>query len=86
MLLEYKLEGIDAEAVACHIKERYPDLPVILVSAYTDTPQRILWLVDEYVMKSELQEHLIPIIERAIHHDRAGARSSKLRQRNGSVA
>jgi response regulator RpfG family c-di-GMP phosphodiesterase len=24
-LLEYKLEGMDAEAVACHIKQRFPD-------------------------------------------------------------
>jgi hypothetical protein len=28
-------------------------------------PERILWLVDEYVMKSELPERLVPIIERA---------------------
>jgi hypothetical protein len=28
-------------------------------------PERILWLVDEYVMKSELPERLLPIIERA---------------------
>jgi hypothetical protein len=24
VLLEYKLEGIDAEAIACHIKQRFP--------------------------------------------------------------
>jgi CheY-like chemotaxis protein len=29
VLLEYKLEGIDAEAVACHIKQRFPNLPII---------------------------------------------------------
>jgi hypothetical protein len=28
-------------------------------------PERILWLVDDYVMKSEMPERLIPIIERA---------------------
>jgi len=27
VLLEYKLEGMDAEAVACHIKQRFPKLP-----------------------------------------------------------
>lgn len=67
VLLEYKLEGIDAEAVACHIKQRFPILPIILLSAYSEMPERILWLVDEYVMKSELQERLVPIIERAMH-------------------
>jgi CheY-like chemotaxis protein len=65
VLLEYKLEGMDAEAVACHIKQRFPNVPIILLSAYFELPERILWLVDEYVMKSELPERLMPIIERA---------------------
>jgi len=30
-------------------------------------PERILWLVDEYVMKSELPERLVRIIEQATH-------------------
>ena len=51
VLLEYKLEGMDVEAVACHIKQRFPNLPIILLSAYCEMPERILWLVDEYVMK-----------------------------------
>jgi CheY-like chemotaxis protein len=65
VLLEYKQEGMDAEAVAWHIKQRFPNLPIILLSAYSEMPERILWLVDEYVMKSELPERLVPIIERA---------------------
>ena len=49
----------------CHIKQRFPSLPIILLSAYCEMPERILWLVDDYVMKSEMPERLIPIIERA---------------------
>jgi CheY-like chemotaxis protein len=64
VLLEYKQEGMDAEAVACHIKQRFPSLPIVLLSAYSEMPERILWLVDEYLMKSELPEGLVPIIER----------------------
>jgi two-component system response regulator GlrR len=86
VLLEYKLEGMDAEAVAYHIKQRFPDLPIILLSAYADMPQRILWLVDEYVMKGELKERLVPIIERAIHPDRVAAHSSIQRHRRGTAA
>jgi len=67
VLLEYKLEGIDAEAVACHLKQRFPDLPIILLSAYSEIPERILWLVDEYVMKSELPGELARIIQRTTH-------------------
>jgi DNA-binding NtrC family response regulator len=64
VVLDYKLEGLDAEAVAFHIKQRFPKKPVLLLSAYSDMPQRILWLVDEYVMKSEPLERLVEIVER----------------------
>jgi CheY-like chemotaxis protein len=64
VLLEYKQEGMDAEAIAFQIKQRFPKLPVILLSAYTDMPERILWLVDEYVMRSELPEGLRRAVER----------------------
>lgn len=65
-LLEYKSEGMDAEAVASRVKLHFPGMPIILVSAYSGTPERILWLVDEYVTRSELSERLIPAIERVI--------------------
>jgi response regulator RpfG family c-di-GMP phosphodiesterase len=65
VLLEYKTEGMDAEAIAYHVKLHFPSVPIILLSAYACTPERILWLVDDYVMRSELSERLIPAIERA---------------------
>jgi hypothetical protein len=34
VLLEYKTEGMDAEAVACHVKRRFPGTPIILLSPY----------------------------------------------------
>jgi len=83
VLLEYKYEGMDVEAVACHIKQRFPNLPIILLSAYYEMPQRILWLVDEYVMKSELPERLMPILERA---QRLRPRSDERSQRSAAVA
>jgi CheY-like chemotaxis protein len=64
VLLEYKQEGMDMEAIAYHINRRFPNLPIILLSAYFEMPERILWLVDEYVMKSELPEGLMRVIER----------------------
>lgn len=79
VLLEYKLEGMDAEAVAYHIKQRFPHLPIVLLSAYSEMPERILWLVDEYVMKSELPERLRPIIERVIAQPTAKKRGASCR-------
>jgi DNA-binding NtrC family response regulator len=64
VLLEYKSEGMDMEAVAFHIKQRFPRQPVILLTAYAEVPERILWLVDEYVMKSEMPAGLVKTIER----------------------
>jgi hypothetical protein len=58
-------------------------LPIILLSAYCETPERILWLVDEYVMKSELPERLVPIIERAY---RLAPSSDGQCQRSGAAA
>ncbi|MGB7608514.1 MAG: response regulator [Candidatus Sulfotelmatobacter sp.] len=82
VLLEYKTEGLDAEAVACHIKQRFPTLPIILLSAYAEVPERVLWLVDDFVMKSELPERLVPIIERATRTHG----SDKECQRGGAAA
>jgi hypothetical protein len=33
VLREYKQEGVQAEALACHIKKRFPNLPIILLAA-----------------------------------------------------
>src|SRR5208283_3872664 len=64
VLVEYKLEGMDAEAVAHHIKQRFPNQPIILLSGYSEMRESILWLVDEYVMRSESIEGLARVIER----------------------
>lgn len=64
VLLEYKCEGIDAEAIACQIKLRFPSQPMILLSAYSEVPERVLWLVDEYVMRSDSPERVVQLVER----------------------
>jgi CheY-like chemotaxis protein len=66
VLVEYQTEGMDAEAVAFHIKQRFPNRPIILLSAYSDMPEHILWLVDEYVMRSEPLERLAQVVERVM--------------------
>src|ERR1035438_8560728 len=83
VLLEYKQEGMDAEAIASHIKQRFPNVPIILLSAYSEMPERILWLVDDYVMKSELPERLVPTIERA--HKVAPCGSGRLQRKDAAA-
>lgn len=64
VLLEHKCEGMDAEAAACQIKRRFPVQFVILLSAYSDVPERLLWLVDEYVMRSDPPERVVQLVRR----------------------
>jgi CheY-like chemotaxis protein len=86
VLLEYKHEGMDAEAVSCHIKQQFPALPIILLSAHSELPERILWLVDEYVMKSEVAEGLVPIIERATRRASSHPKLSERFPHGGTAA
>jgi hypothetical protein len=65
------------QAVAYHIKQRYPNEPIILLSAYSEMPEAVLWLVDEYVMRSEPAERLAHVIERV-------ARSSSKKEPNSA--
>ncbi len=75
VLLEYRVEGMGAEAVACHIKQRFPNLPIILVLAYSEVPEGTLWLVDEYVMKSELPDGIVHVLQRTLHSAKTQATS-----------
>jgi CheY-like chemotaxis protein len=86
VLLEYRTEGMDAEAVAYQIKQRFPKLPIILLSAYAEVPERILWLVDEYVPKSELPEGLVRTIERETLRRKLPPLSVEGIKRRGAVA
>jgi hypothetical protein len=65
VVLEYKQQGIDAEAIACQIDRRFHNIPIVLISQYFEMPERILWLVDAYVM-NELPERLVRFIERVM--------------------
>ena len=67
VLMDYRSEGMDTEAVAMQIKRRFPQQQIILLSAYSDLPERILWLVDEYVMRSEPPERVRQVVEQVIH-------------------
>ena len=72
VLLEYKLEGMDAQAVAYQIKQRFPQVPIVLLSAYSEMPASLMWLVDEYVMKSEPVERLPEVIGKVVSARRSG--------------
>ena len=75
VLLDYKPEGMDAQAIAHQLKQRFPALPIILLSAYSEMPAALLWLVDEYVMKSEPVERLSGVIGKVVSVTKVRPRS-----------
>jgi len=84
VLLEFKTEGIDAEAAACHIRQHFPGVPIILLSACACTPVRVLTLVDEHVMRNELSERLVPAIARAIVRSKSDEKSRSAQHTNAA--
>lgn len=82
VLMDYKSDGMDTETVAFHIKQRFSTQPIVLLSAYSELPERILWLVDEYVMRSEPLEGLVRVIERVTQAATTGE-AHKLASRSG---
>ena len=85
VLLEFKMEGLDPEAIASHIKTQFPTMPIVLLSAFAEMPERILWLVDEYVLKSEITE-LPRIIEQVTHRGNKDERFSRRATQDNAVA
>ena len=67
VLLECKEEYSEAEEVAVQIKREFPAQPIILVSTHGEVPERLLWLVDDYMMGSDLPEGLPQVIQRTMH-------------------
>ena len=63
VLVESKLEEMDAEVIAFEVKQRLPNQPVILLSACSETPEHVLWLVDEFVWSGEPPQRLAEILE-----------------------
>ena len=50
-------------------------MPIVLLSAYSEMPASLLWLVDEYVMKSEPIERLPEVIGKVVSARKASPKS-----------
>lgn len=63
MILDIRMPGIDGIKVLQRSKQKYPDLPVILCSAYSDYKHDFgAWSADGYFVKSARLEGLIEMI------------------------
>jgi len=66
VVLEYKFEGIDTQAVAFHIRHKRPKLPIVVVSAYLDVGEHTREWADVFVQKSTPLRELADTIRRLL--------------------
>jgi len=53
VVLDYSMPGMHGGEVAARMRERKPDVPILLLSAYLGLPADITKLVDVYMTKGE---------------------------------
>lgn len=73
VILDYLMPGMAGDRVAEELKEHYPDLPLVLMSAVAQLPQDLLNRVDAYVQKGQDPEVLLNTIEKTLAGNHAAA-------------
>jgi CheY-like chemotaxis protein len=61
VVLDYRMDGMDGEAIAKVLKSRHPHLPIVLLSAY-DIPSELREMVDASISKGESPDVLIQTV------------------------
>src|SRR5690242_10588972 len=56
VVLDYRMPEMMGDEVAEAIRRRYPKIPILMESAYTDLPAETLKNVDAYMVKGESTE------------------------------
>lgn len=69
VILDYLMPGMAGDKVAQELKQRYPELPLVLMSAVAQLPDGLLNTVDAYVQKGQDPEILLNTIEKILSGD-----------------
>jgi CheY-like chemotaxis protein len=59
VVLDYRMPEMMGDEVAQIIRSRYPQIPILMESAYTDLPKEALKNVDLYLVKGDATEKLL---------------------------
>ncbi|PWT76660.1 MAG: sigma-54-dependent Fis family transcriptional regulator [Bacteroidetes bacterium] len=71
VMCDYRLEDMDASTILPAIKSKYPDVPVIIITGYSDmrTAVRVMKMgAYDYVTKPLLPDEIVFTIQQAIEH------------------
>jgi CheY-like chemotaxis protein len=78
VVLDYRMTGVDGEAVASAIKRRRPDIPIVMLSGYaSELPKRALKLVDAVVEKGQTVKALYTALHDVISRVNKPSRHTK---------
>jgi CheY-like chemotaxis protein len=79
VLLDYVMPGMNGESLAQELRKRYPELPLVLVSAVEQLPESLLKIIDARILKGHEPEVLLStiawILDRPVRHQSAPAKT-----------
>jgi DNA-binding response OmpR family regulator len=59
IILDYRMPEMMGDEVAEAVRQRFPSIPILMESAYTDLPDSVLRHVDAYMVKGQSTEALV---------------------------
>ena len=71
---------MDGEQVAKLVRQRHPDVPIVLYSGVSDIPGRVFALMDGFVMKADGSLFLIATIRSLLSHKKPSSGEQDLGQ------
>jgi CheY-like chemotaxis protein len=73
VILDYQMPSMNGAEVARSIRQKWPDLPIVMLSGYPeDVPEDVLRLVNAFVTKGGAPEQLFTTIDGALHGSHFG--------------
>ncbi|HEX3739079.1 MAG TPA: response regulator [Terriglobales bacterium] len=73
VLLDHSMPGMNGGQVAEQMRQRSPDIPIVLLSAYVTLPEEHVALVDAYITKGESTDFLLTTIRQLIDKSNRGS-------------
>lgn len=70
IVLDYRMPEMMGDEVAEVVRSRYPQIPILMESAYTDLPAEVLRNVDAYLVKGDSTEKLLSRAESLLKQKR----------------
>ncbi len=67
VILDYLMPGMDGAEVARTVRQKWPELPIVLLSGYPDeVPEDVLRMVNAFVTKGGTPQQLLMVLEGAL--------------------